>query len=337
MRHRLPIPQLHQAFRLSLAIAILSLAFGGLTSIVLAQAPYSVRPILEKRVAEPSLFDAYLREWTQAQHELPIVFLLNQTEPAVSETPPAIESATAPEEQLEYTDPLDNAPPGAMLFDEVHHWFANTPFFGHGVEDVRDPRRHWGVGVPLEGTSWRNRPWHFGMFFGMLDGGEVLDGQVLQDSGLFWGLRLGNDFDHYWGWELRAGTAHVDLNRTDTGVPLEQDGRNSYYDLNLLYYPLGDTRWRPYVSLGIGASTHGFADLDGNSFDETTASMPLALGIKYFVRPGYSLRADFTNNVSFGTGNASGTNNISLSVGFDLHFGGRRKVYYPYDPSIQVW
>lgn len=323
--------------RLGGVAALLGLLFCGSPSNIRAQDFYSVRPIWAERAASPGIFDVYQSELFRIQRLQPLFYLVNQSETATAPPETPNEAATAPEEQLEYTDALDNAPPGAMLFDEVHHWFANTPFFGHGVEDVRDPRRHWGVGVPLEGTSWRNRPWHFGMFFGMLDGGEVLDGQVLQDSGFFWGLRLGNDFDHYWGWELRAGTAHVDLNRTDTGVPLEQDGRNSYYDLNLLYYPLGDTRWRPYVSLGIGASTHGFADLQGNSFDETTASMPLALGIKYFVRPGYSLRADFTNNISFGTGNASGTNNISLSVGFDLHFGGRRKVYFPYDTSVQVW
>lgn len=323
--------------RLGGVIALLGFLCYDAPLIAQAQDFYSVRPIWAERVASPGIFDVYQSELFRVQCLQPLFYLVDQSEAAATPADSPSEAVDVPDDQLEYGDPLESTPPGAMLFDEVRHWFANTPFFGHGVEDVRDPRRHWGVGVPLEGTSWRNRPWHVGMFIGMLDGGEVLDGQVLQDSGLFWGVRVGNDFDHYWGWELRAGTSHVDLNRTDTGVPLPQDGRNSYYDLNLLYYPLGDTRWRPYVSLGIGASTHGFADLQGNSFDETTASVPLALGIKYFVRPGYSLRADFTNNISFGTGNASGTNNISLSVGFDLHFGGRRKVYFPYDPSIQVW
>jgi hypothetical protein len=297
----------------------------------------SVRSIAAPRATSSSLFELYQRELFRTQSLRPLFYLVDQSEAQPPTLQPPAQEPGDPEAPDEELDPLETAPPGAMLFDGVRHWFANTPFFGHGVDDVRDPRRHWGVGVPLEGTSWRNRPWHFGLFIGMLDGGEVLDGAVLQDSGLYYGARLGYDFDHYWGWELRAGTAYVDLNRTDTGAPLPENGRNSYFDLNVLYYPLGDTRWRPYISLGIGATTHGFSDLQGNSFTETTASLPIALGVKYFVRPGYSLRADFTNNISFGTGNSSGTDNISLAVGLDLHFGGRRKVYFPYDTSLQVW
>jgi hypothetical protein len=281
--------------------------------------------------------------------QFPSLHFLTSQEPPATQPAPVPNGAPAPltdqltnqptdEESLALEeDPIYTAPPGAMAFGGFRHWLHNTPFFGNPIDDVRDPRRHWGVGVPLEGTSWRNRPWHVGFLLGFVDGGEVANGTVLQDSGLLWGIRFGNDFDHYWGWELRAATAQVDLNRNDTGAPLAQDGRNTYYDVNLLYYPLGDTRWRPYFSLGLGASTQGFADLQGNSYDETTACIPFAMGIKYFVRPGTSIRADFTNNFSLGTSNAPGSDNISLSIGLDLHFGGRRKVYYPWDPSIQVW
>lgn len=286
------------------------------------------------RDADRYLFDLYERELAQFYTHQPFLFLSQEGE--VVEAPKT--DQTPEDRELESLDEaITSAPPGAMAFGGFRHWLRNTPFFGNGVDDIRDPRRHWGVGVPLEGTSWRNRPWHAGFLIGMLDGGEVANGTVLQDSGMLLGIRLGNDFDHYWGWEFRAATAQIDLNRLDTGEPLLQDGRNSYYDLNLLYYPLGDTRWRPYFLLGIGASTHGFADVQGNSYDETTANMPLGLGIKYFVRPGTSIRADFINNISFGTTNASGTDNISLSIGLDWHFGGRRKVYYPYDSSLMVW
>jgi hypothetical protein len=331
------IPLILRIVRLGRAIALICFSLSVAAPVSRAQDHYSIRPNWTPRGNTADVFELYQRELFRARSLQPLFYLVNQAESPPQPTEQPIEEPLEAQAFDENGDLMDTAPPGAMLFDGVRHWFANTPFFGHGVDDVRDPRRHWGVGVPLEGTSWRNRPWHFGMFVGMVDGGEVADGAVLQDSGLFWGVRLGNDFDHYWGWELRAGMAHVDLNRTDTGAPLAQDGRNTYYDLNLLYYPLGDTRWRPYISLGIGASTHGFADLQGNSFDETTAAVPIALGVKYFVRPGYTLRADFTNNISFGTGNAAGTDNVSLSIGFDLHFGGRRKVYYPYDSSVQVW
>lgn len=285
---------------------------------------------------EESLHPAYLVDLNRAHEHAaisPSLFWISDDPAALMADP------NGASEEYEYyeEEAFETAPPGAFALRGMRRWFQHTPFFGHGIDDPRDPRRHFGVGVPLEGTSWRNRPWHVGLLIGFLDGGEVANGTVLQDSGMMWGLRFGNDFDHYWGWELRVATSQNDLNRIDTGVPLPQNGRNSYYDINILYYPLGDTRWRPYISVGVGAATHGFADLHGHSYDETTASLPVGLGVKYFVRPGWSIRADFTNNISFGTTNAPGTDNISLTVGLDLHFGGRRRVYFPWDSSFQVW
>src|SRR5439155_24491596 len=48
--------------------------------------------------------------------------------------------------------PLDDSPFSQQL---VHPWF-DEPWFSHG--DPNDPRRHVGLGQPLMGTSWRNRP-----------------------------------------------------------------------------------------------------------------------------------------------------------------------------------
>lgn len=319
-------------------MAIVCLHLSQFASNLFGQDSYSLRDSWQSRASRFGVYDLYQEELAQFRELQPFFYLSNQGE--VVEAKPLAQDPVNQEqvvEELEANSDFDVGEPGEVLFGGVRHWFRNTPFFGHGVTAVDDPRRHWGVGIPLEGTSWRNRPWHVGVFAGMLDGGVVANGDVLQDSGLFWGVRVGNDFDHYWGWELRVGTAKIDLTRHDTGVPLAQDGRNTYYDLNVLYYPFGDTRWRPYLSLGLGAATHGFADLQGNSFDETTAIMPLGLGVKYFVRPGASIRAEFTNNFSFGTQNSSGTDNISLTMGFDWHFGGHRRVYYPWDASIQVW
>src|SRR5439155_10987161 len=50
----------------------------------------------------------------------------------------------------------------------AHPWF-DEPWFAHG--DPNDPQRHIGLGQPLSGTSWRNRP----IFFGMFVGGVMMD------------------------------------------------------------------------------------------------------------------------------------------------------------------
>src|SRR5436190_1490067 len=117
------------------------------------------------RNSDRYLFDLYERELAQFYTQQPFLFLSDDGElveaPKPDQTPEDAEIEALDEE-------LTSAPPGAMLFGGFRHWLHNTPFFGNGVDDIRDPRRHWGVGVPLEGTSWRNRPWHAGILVGML-------------------------------------------------------------------------------------------------------------------------------------------------------------------------
>jgi hypothetical protein len=218
--------------------------------------------------------------------------------------------------------------PGSL----VHPWLAR-PWFPHS--DPNDPHRHIGLGQPLIGTSWRNRPWFCGTFVGGVLMGD-LQSNVIQNDTAFLGVRLGVDFDHYWGLEGRWAFARPELYDA-ADVPLDDPSRNYFTDVSLVFYPLGDARWRPYLSAGVGFQTVRFNNDLGNRISEATFSVPLGIGVKYFYGPWFSLRFDFVNNISLGNDRISAMNNIGLMAGVECRFGGRRQSYFPWHNNAAYW
>jgi len=216
-------------------------------------------------------------------------------------------------------------PPGQTIWP--HH-------LRHGQPD--DPHRDVGIGGPLTGTSWLNRPYYVGWLFGGLWGSTLIDGELDQDEDLFGGYRLGWDFDHYWGTELRCAFAHLDLFEAD-GLDTMQSARHLYGDANLLYYPWGDAAWRPFASVGLGLGSFRFVDASGQFFDEVLLTIPFGLGVKYYHKPWLALRTSFMDNFAMGASGLDTMHNLSWTVGIEVHFGGPRRGYYPYHAGGYLW
>jgi hypothetical protein len=216
----------------------------------------------------------------------------------------------------------------------VHPLFAE-PWFSHS--DPNDPDRHIGIGQPLIGTSWRNRPIYFGTFVGGIMMDDLVPGRIYQNDTTFIGARLGYDFDHFWGMEGRWAFARPDLANGATGAPFFPASRDNFADVSLVFYPLGDTRWRPYILGGLGFQTFRFNNELGQRISEATFEIPLGAGIKYFYGPWFTLRFDFVDNLSVGNARISGMHNISLMTGAELRFGGRRPSYFPWHSNTTYW
>ena len=207
----------------------------------------------------------------------------------------------------------------------VFPWLPRTP----------DRYRFWGPGEPLWDSSWLNRPLHFDAFLGVAFGDKITS-HVHQRDTAFGGYRLGWDYDHYWGAEARIVGSHFEL--VDASTITNGDYSDLVYgDLNLLYYPWGDARWRPYVSLGMGLTYAHLIDDLNRSINNTMFSMPFGMGVKYRVKDTITWRFDVTDNLSFGSGPVRTMNNVSLTGGVELHFGGRRRSYWPWNPSRHLW
>ncbi len=234
---------------------------------------------------------------------------------AVPEVPlyeaPGWAAATAPP-----PIPASTPPSGRLgLFRSSEHW-----------------PRHIGKGDPLTGSSWLNRPHSLGVFVGPIFNDTLVTDQIDQDSSVLAGLRLGWDFDHYWGSELRFGWSTADL----SGPPDDPNSDIFLSDVDLLYYPWGDSRFRPYLLLGLGMATFDYVDLQGMERDAVLLGMPFGGGLKYQAHPRLAFRLEVLDNLAFENDRLDTMHNVSLSFGLELRYGGTRRVYFPWQPSRHV-
>lgn len=192
-----------------------------------------------------------------------------------------------------------------------------------------------GKGEPLLGTSWLNRPYYAGWFLGPMFGDSPIDGMD-QGNGAFGGLVLGWDVDHYWGTQLRFGWAAMRLTERDSPQRIRNDDV-FISDLSLLYYPWGDSRWRPYGLLGLGLASFSFADQRWIGHDTTLLGMPFGGGLKYQFRRWWAIRAEVLDNVAYGSEGLNTMHNVSLTIDMEVRWGAKPKSYWPWRPERRVW
>ncbi len=215
-----------------------------------------------------------------------------------------------------------------------------------------------GLGEPLTCESWRFRPFSAGSFIGLMEGGTLIDDWVGGKHGFFAGYRLGWDFDHFWGCEMRFSFGTVALcdsqrakdaqEAADDALGLAEDdpfrdrferrrdATVGFWDIDLLYYPWGDAAWRPYLMLGLGTARTEFIDRLSNRYRETVFAMPLALGFKYRWSSCTAVRIELADNIAFGD-RFDTVHYVSLTAGVEIRFGGRRVAYWPWNPGRHYW
>lgn len=228
-------------------------------------------------------------------------------------------------------DPYSNLPPRRHLFHLPPLTFI--PLIGPRSSEAN---RFIGWGEPLYGASWLNRPIGASWFAGFIEGGSPIKGVVGQHGGFFGGYRFTWDYDYYYGLEARLGMAAVSLKYPNLDYP---GATSDLYvaDLSMYYYPLGDARWRPFASVGIGTTKISFYDSMNTYYGGVLVSTPFSLGFKYRWREWLIYRFDATDNVAYGRGPFSTMNNVSYTMGLEVRFGGLRKSYFPWHPSNQIW
>lgn len=189
---------------------------------------------------------------------------------------------------------------------------------------------------PMTGASWLSRPLHVDAFSGVIYGGPLIEDSVRRQGDIFSGFRLGWDWTRRLGGEMRFAFAQIGTEDIPSGIELD-DADVVYWDLNVLWYPSGDTRVRPYLSLGLGAEHVDFVDAESNGHQKELFTVPIAAGIKYRATPWCAVRADITDNIAFPYDDIAMQGNISITVSAEFHFGGQRTSYWPWNPTLQSW
>ncbi len=196
--------------------------------------------------------------------------------------------------------------------------------------------RHVGRGLPLEGSSWLNRPYHIDWFSGPLLGDDLVDNTVAQDNELFGGLRVGWDIDYFWGLEARFGWANPNVQFIEP-QPVADNGSYFISDVDLLYYPWGDSKVRPYMLLGAGMARIDFVNAADMSFNTTLFTMPFGGGIQLRQSPSIAWRFEVLDNLSFGSDGVDTMHNVSFTAGMEFRFGARPSSYWPWRSSRRYW
>ena len=217
--------------------------------------------------------------------------------------------------------------PALKPFDWVRH-FGFRHSSTHG--------RHVGRGLPLEGTSWKNRPYHVDWFSGPLLGDDLIDNRVAQDNELFGGLRIGWDFDYYWGIEARFGWANPNV-QFEQPQAVADNGSYFVSDIDIVYYPWGDSKVRPYMLLGAGLARIDFVDDNNVNFNTTLFTMPFGAGMQFSQWPWLVWRLELLDNLSYGADGVDTMHNISLTAGMEFRLGSRPSSYWPWRSSRTVW
>jgi hypothetical protein len=220
--------------------------------------------------------------------------------------------------------------------------------------------RYRDCGHPLQRESWLYRPFGAGWFMGMVQGDNLIDDWLGQEQGFFGGFRFGWDRSHWWGAEMRFAFGSIRLYDTAQAVAAQQaadleagytpdspwgrrfdrrrDSDLSLWDVSLLYYPWGDTHWRPYFLLGLGTARVAFVDRLSRSYSRVVVALPLAIGLKRRCSDRIALRFEVADNIAFTGGNGVNTlHNVSLTGGVEIRFGGTRKAYWPWNPGRHYW
>lgn len=180
--------------------------------------------------------------------------------------------------------------------------------------------------------SWQRYPLYFEKFTGIINVNEPVHDLIHNGAGNLFGGRWGWDFARYAGVETRLGYVRATLK--DPLAPLIPSHENFlFWDAELLIYPFGDTKWRPFAMLGMGLVDLGFIDDHGRNWHQDLITMPFSVGVKYRLDNHDALRFEVADNVIFG--NNQGGNgqhvmhNVAVLFAFERRFGLPHRSYFP--------
>jgi hypothetical protein len=116
--------------------------------------------------------------------------------------------------------------------------------------------------------------------------------------------------------------------------------RNGSYfasDVDLKYYPWGDSKVRPYWMAGLGMMHLEYVDLIGISENVTLLTMPLGVGVEFPQFPWLAWRLEIADNIAFGADRVETLHNFSFVAGMEWRFGAKPNSYWPWRSARYIW
>ena len=123
-------------------------------------------------------------------------------------------------------------------------------------------------------------------------GGFLFEGNQDLEHRPVYGLRVGYDFTKNWGLEAVFDYVRTNYKATDSTTDVFN------YRLEGLYYILPNSRFVPFLAVGIGGMS---IDSRDDAIDRHRAAFDYGAGLKYSLTERLSLRADVRHVLTFGS------------------------------------
>jgi hypothetical protein len=225
-------------------------------------------------------------------------------------------------------------PDGAEEMPESDSYFSGLKWLG--LHHSSTNGRNVGIGIPLTGTSWLNRPYYLGGQIGTVWLTRPINNDLTTDIDTFGGIFGGCDWDYYWGTELAVNRATPEI-INEKARDAKRGDRLMEETVSLMYYPWGDALFRPYWRVGIGATDIDYPTDQGHRRDEQLWTFPIGVGLKYPIRRFLAARAEFTDQLALGNDGVATQHDLTLTFGLEWRFGGHQRSYWPWNPSRHIW
>lgn len=201
----------------------------------------------------------------------------------------------------------------------IPYWGKRTP----------DYRKDFGIGGSLPpGAGWRAQPFSISGFAGATNGGPLIRNHVYELPSAYAGANFGWDYDHFWGIEKRLGFGALNLTNGQH-QRLAQTGLSVTGEYRVMYYPLGDTRWRPFLTTGIGWSDFYFYDDFHHRHIDTLFCFPFGVGLKYHLSDRWAVRIDLIDELTLSSVQTSTFNYVALTAGLEFRYG-KKLLHWPW-------
>ncbi len=139
--------------------------------------------------------------------------------------------------------------------------------------------------------------------------------------------RYGWDFADHWGLETRLAESWL-YNSNKANPSISQTEQVLFWDMDLLYYPWANTRWRPYASLGAGIADYNFVNDQDHRVRRVTAQLPIALGVKYPLKDWFVVRGEVADYLTLPGEGLPSMDNLSIGGGVEIRFGDLREHFF---------
>jgi len=205
-----------------------------------------------------------------------------------------------------------------------------------GLRHSSTSGRNVGMGIPLTGTSWLNRPYYFGGDLGTVWINNPVKLGLTTDTDMFGGVFAGCDWDYYWGTELDLNRATPEL-KNEQNRDAKRGDTMTEFTTSMMYYPWGDAVFRPYWRCGIGVTSIDYPTAHGHRRDEELWTFPVGIGMKFPIRRWLAARAEFADQIALGNTGVATQHDLTLTFGLEWRFGTHPKSYWPWNPSDHIW